>query len=161
MKQQRGAALIVTLLLLVLLTQLGLTAYKSIKTGERMAGNAQDRQLGFQAAEAALREAELYLESPSLPPFDGNNGLYAYGDAVPSCDAFTAANSRGYARDLVTVASTPRYVIERMKPGVVEGESVVSGTRYGTSERTIFRITATGYGGSDTTRVSLQSTFKR
>ncbi|HYC48333.1 MAG TPA: PilX N-terminal domain-containing pilus assembly protein [Thermoanaerobaculia bacterium] len=56
-RRQRGAVLIVTLLFLVVLTMLGVTAMTSTTMEERMAGNTRDASLALQAAEAALRDA--------------------------------------------------------------------------------------------------------
>ena len=55
--RQRGAVLIVTLLFLVILTMLGVTAMSGTTMEERMAGNARDGSIALQAAEAALRDA--------------------------------------------------------------------------------------------------------
>ena len=55
--RQRGAVMIVTLLFLVILTMLGITALSSTTMEERMAGNTRDSQTALQAAEAALRDA--------------------------------------------------------------------------------------------------------
>lgn len=54
---ERGAVLIVTLLFLVILTMLGVTAMSGTTMEERMAGNARDGSIALQAAEAALRDA--------------------------------------------------------------------------------------------------------
>ena len=55
--RQGGAILIVTLLFLVILTMLGVTAMTGTTMEERMAGNTRDAQLALQAAEAAMRDA--------------------------------------------------------------------------------------------------------
>jgi type IV pilus assembly protein PilX len=65
-KQQSGAVLIVSLLMLVLLTLIGLTAIQAGTVNERIAGNARSLDLAFQAAEAALREAEDRLDNPAV-----------------------------------------------------------------------------------------------
>jgi type IV pilus assembly protein PilX len=54
---ERGAVLIVSLIFLVILTMLGVTAMSSTTFEERMAGNARDASLAHHAAEAAIREA--------------------------------------------------------------------------------------------------------
>ena len=56
--RQNGAALVTGLIFLVILTLLGVTAMQTSIMEERMAGNARDRNIAFQAAEAALRNAE-------------------------------------------------------------------------------------------------------
>ena len=58
---QRGAILIVSLLLLLVMTLIGVTAVSTTTLQEKMAGNNRQRQLAFQAAGAALRDAETWL----------------------------------------------------------------------------------------------------
>lgn len=71
-KHQRGAVLIVGLIMLLLLTMIGLTSIRGSDLQERMAGNMRDRNLAFQAAEGALRLAEDTLSTAtSLSKFDG------------------------------------------------------------------------------------------
>jgi type IV pilus assembly protein PilX len=158
----RGATLIVGMLLLLLMTTIALTSLKAIKTDEHLTGNTQDRHLAFQAAEASLREAERMLEQPALPPFDGTDGLYLYSATnIPGPLELDDNNARRYTETLAGVDQSPLYIIERMEAGVEQGDSLVMGVRYGAQRRSAYRITATGYGGSATTRVVLQTTFKR
>lgn len=56
--RQKGMALLVVLLLLLVTTILGLASMRGALLEERMSGNLYDRSLMFQAAEAALREGE-------------------------------------------------------------------------------------------------------
>lgn len=60
--KQRGTILVVSLLLLLVMTVLALTASQTTRLQERMAGNARDLDLAFQAAEAGLREAEFEVD---------------------------------------------------------------------------------------------------
>lgn len=55
---ERGAVLLVSLVMLLLLTLIGLASMRMVQLEERMAGNLRDRQMAFQAAEAALRAGE-------------------------------------------------------------------------------------------------------
>jgi type IV pilus assembly protein PilX len=61
--RQHGLALFVVLVFLTILTMLALTAIQGATLGERMARNQSDRTLATQAAEAALRDAELDLRT--------------------------------------------------------------------------------------------------
>ena len=68
---QSGAVLIVSLLFLVVLTMLGVTAMTSSTFEERMAGNARDAAIAHHAAEAALRIGRntiIELNGPTRPP---------------------------------------------------------------------------------------------
>jgi type IV pilus assembly protein PilX len=60
--RQRGTILVVSLLLLLVMTVLALSASQTTRLQERMAGNARDLDLAFQAAEAGLREAEFAID---------------------------------------------------------------------------------------------------
>jgi type IV pilus assembly protein PilX len=57
-RRQRGVALVVALLLLLVATMIGLAASRSSVLQERMSGNTYDRSLAFQRSESALRAAE-------------------------------------------------------------------------------------------------------
>lgn len=60
---QAGLSLIVSLLFLFILTILGLAGARVAVMQERMAGNVNEYNLAFQAAEATLREIELKLKN--------------------------------------------------------------------------------------------------
>jgi type IV pilus assembly protein PilX len=73
LRAQSGAVLIVSLLFLVVLTMLGVTAMTSSTFEERMAGNARDAAIAQHAAEAALRVARnLIIEISGARPAAGN-----------------------------------------------------------------------------------------
>lgn len=61
MGRQSGAALLVALIILLVLTLLGLTSSQVGVLQERMAGNVQDSNLAFQRAEETLRDIERRL----------------------------------------------------------------------------------------------------
>lgn len=157
--RQRGAALVVGLILLTLLSLLGLTALGTSLLEERMAANARDRIRAFQAAEAALRLCEAAITPTAV--FNNENGLYqpASGTAPrwETVDWTSATAVRVYTGDLPLVASQPRCIAEDL--GVVVKESlrvgVPSAPSYG-----YYRVTARGQGASDRTVVMLQTTVK-
>jgi|SRR5690554_3947735 len=66
LNHQRGSALLVSLILLLLLTIVGVSAMQMTSLEERMSGNYRDHQIAFQAAEAALVEAEAFIENTTL-----------------------------------------------------------------------------------------------
>lgn len=55
---ERGAVLIVALIMLLLLTIIGLSSMRGTSLQESMAGNMRDSNLALQASEAALRKGE-------------------------------------------------------------------------------------------------------
>lgn len=80
---QKGAALIVSLVMLLLITLLGLASARTVSLEEKMAANSYDRNLALQAAEAALREGEAYAETNKPTP--------AYTDADANCPTSPSA----------------------------------------------------------------------
>lgn len=111
---QRGAALITVLLLLLIMTLLGLASLRSGLLEERMSGNLNDRGIGFQTAEAALREAEAVILT--RPTYNSTGGLYPLpvADAQPRWLAGgttwrNAANLGGNS-----TAVNARFIIEEM-----------------------------------------------
>src|ERR1700723_2050697 len=76
--KQSGVVMFVALILLLILSLLGVTAARMQTVEERMARNDDNREIGAQAAEAALRAAEVGLEIGNIvPPFGGTGGEYA------------------------------------------------------------------------------------
>ena len=158
-RQQVGATLVVGMVLLLLMTAISLTTLKSIKTDERLAGNLQDRTTALQAAESALREAEGDLDG--LLGFPRKQGFYRYTDSdIPQPLQLDEQNSHVYEGVAYDVAQKPFYTIEFMEAGFEKGQSLVIGRRYGAERSPTYRISALGFGGSQTTRVALQSTYK-
>ena len=60
---QRGAALISAMLLLMIITILALSMFRSFPTQERIAGNVREKERAFHAANSALQFAEWWLIS--------------------------------------------------------------------------------------------------
>lgn len=60
-RTQRGATLVIALLILVMITMYGIPAAMDSIQNERMTGNTRQRDLAFQAAEHALKKAEAWL----------------------------------------------------------------------------------------------------
>ncbi|WP_386757604.1 pilus assembly PilX family protein [Lysobacter cavernae] len=109
------------LILLMVMTLLGLASLRGTLMEERMSANLFDRSLAFQAAESALREAEVRLAQDGIqakfPTVNCSEGLCAQpvaADGVkerwqdPKAEYFTQAKSVG---DLV---GQPEYFIEYM-----------------------------------------------
>jgi len=64
--RQRGAALFISLMFLILLTLIGLSAANVGILQERMAGNVRESNIAFQTAEAALRGIEIPVDQVPL-----------------------------------------------------------------------------------------------
>lgn len=62
-RRQSGAILVIALMFLVLLTIIGVSSISGVTLEEKMAGNLYQQNIAFQAAESALRDAEIDLEA--------------------------------------------------------------------------------------------------
>jgi len=164
-KNQRGATLMISLMILLVMTLIGVTSMGTSNLEEKMAGNDRDLNLAFQSAEAALRQAENYLmnDIASTAAFNGGTaGLYALGSNPDITAAATWASSINYSGTISGIKTSPKYIIEIM--GDVGNEDVnISG--YGESSGsgviTTFRITSRGTGGTDGAVAMLQSYYGR
>ena len=167
--KQTGSALIISLLILIVMTLIGITGMGTSSLEEKMAGNDRDAALALQAAEAALRDGEAYydsdlIQSPASAFNGGTAGLLPQGTNPDVLAAGTWANSRTYSGNIDDVASQPRYIIELLDTiGDTSNELNVQG--YGESSGlgnvTAARITARAIGGSSNTVVTLQSNYGR
>ncbi len=132
MIKQRGAALVVGLIMLLLLTLIGVAGMRNTLLQQKMVANTKDREIALQAAESALRAAELTLSGPTGPTMTNTAGLYDATTASPSLltrqsdeatfwktgnwATWTSSNSQAYNRTLdgVSAGNPPRYVIEKL-----------------------------------------------
>ena len=120
---QRGVALVIALILLVVLTLVGFAAIRGTLIQQKMASNQYDRQIAFQSAEAALRAAKLRISGNPAEiarncrtgstvclsnPFNDSNlptgSIYEVGEGT-AAGQFSAS---------AMAASKPQYVIENM-----------------------------------------------
>ncbi|MFM2054222.1 MAG: hypothetical protein RL456_2259 [Pseudomonadota bacterium] len=178
-RDARGFSLLTVLLMMLVLASLALAGMNSSVVQERMAGNARDRQLALQAAEAALRDAEADIEAnltfASAFAADCTGGLCLPPSMSTSAPTSTplwrslnwgaAANrSRAYggvtgATALPGVAAQPRYIVELLPVlPPAAGQSAHLGTT-GDDPAQAFRITARATGLRASTVVILQSTY--
>lgn len=70
-RYQAGISLVIVLILLLIMTLLGIAVLRGTLLEERMTANLYDRSLSFQAAEAALREAEELIAATVPTPTAG------------------------------------------------------------------------------------------
>lgn len=177
MKRQQGAVLVVGLIFLVLMTLVGVTAMRTGVLDERMAGNLRDTKVAFEAAEAALRNAEEdeLAMLTDLSNFDGNRtttgheGRYTLIEPEPAVNTlFTATTWSGNASTLYantsyvsTVANIhnilnqPRWMAKML---AIDGPLNMS---LKGETGVVFRVTGRGTGGSDRTQVVLRSLYRR
>jgi type IV pilus assembly protein PilX len=167
-----GAVLIVVLALLLGTTLLAVASFQNATLGERMAGNTRDRQVAFQAAETALRDAETMLRDNSVGPFQPlhesafntscSNALCRSTATSPlwsqlseadwsSAKTFAFGAASGAAA-LTGLASAPRYSVEYQGTAqpIEPGKPCVA----------LFLLTVRAAGAAATTNVMLQSVYR-
>jgi len=171
--KQRGAVLIISMIILLLLTILGVTSMQSTNLEERMAGNSRDRHIAFEAAEAALQHAEQFLGTISTTgafDTDGSDGLYddsgqKIWTTVDWTGTATGANGYRQADNIGTdegLGTAPKYVIEHLLSAGSEADQTNLdnyGQGPGSGKTGLFRVTARGTGGSDNSVVIMQTVF--
>lgn len=168
--EQRGIALILVLVFLVVLTLLGTTALRTAKIQEQLAGTTYDRLMARAASDAAIADAGDFPLLPGCGPAQYNT---IYGNE--SADGWTVASWRQNNTDWAAngankaiafgsggllvnnpprlgfsttpalnhpVAANPTYIVDSFSSGL----SSVPGTR-------VWRVTARGVGGRATTEV--------
>jgi type IV pilus assembly protein PilX len=167
-RAQRGAILVTSMLLLLVLTIIGITAMQMTRMQERMAGNTRDRNLALQAAEGALRDAEALVAAQQSRPITCDAApcdFWEMGvlpiDLENSPALWWDANARTYGtpdQDMTDLAEDPASLVEeylavRIDGGVVQGEPP--------AVRDFYVITARSTGGSGDANVVLQTTYTR
>lgn len=116
---QRGISLLVVLVLLLIMTLLGLAILRSTMLEERMAGNLFDRSLSFQAAESALREAELIAATAPAAPTSGCTNGVCSEPVLNATERWLDTAFTGWQQAPVLAGATPApprgdYFIEYM-----------------------------------------------
>jgi len=163
-QKQSGVVLIISLIILLLLTIIGVTAMQVTGLEEKMAGNHKDKNVAFQATEAALRDSEQDIKSSrvsGLTSMDASctNGL-CYNAGMPILhiedQAALVANATGYgnytaAQNLIGIPTSqqPRYLIVGMKLWPAGAAS----WKY------MYKVTALAQGGQSTTQSILQEVY--
>jgi type IV pilus assembly protein PilX len=180
---QRGVALAVGLILMVLALMLGLAASRGTLLQERMSANMYDRSLAFQRSESALRAAEQAITnswkitdlggvdcSPSVGPcqqvpattFTGTNATWKDADTVDT--TYNVNSSK--------TPDKPQYTVELMNTGPSENNLGLNanadynnyGNPYPPDNVAYYRVTARSSNPAtvgERSIVVLQTTVKR
>lgn len=163
----RGIALPIVLIFMVVMMLLGVTAIRNVTLGEKMSGNLHNQQLAFQAAESALRYCENAMQgiipaggptptakspaNPNLTPLPAN--LWDVADNWKNDSTVSVAVP---SKPLDGLAIAPRCMVENMEDYLIfEGNQNKKGEIL-----QVYRVTARGVGGTDNAVVLLQSYLK-
>ena len=174
-KKQSGAVLVMALLMLFVLTLIGVSSMNTTSMEEKMSGNTRNRQLAFQAAETAVRDAERYITNNINNPTaqftaSGTGGLYTLGNGPSTSEAVdknwwaSTTNPRmTYAGTTQDIKSAPQYTIEYLGETKQDEVSSINLPPIGAGQGSIhtFRITVRGTGLTNNSVVVIQSHFGR
>lgn len=178
---QRGVALVVALILLVVATLIGLAASRGTMLQERMSGNSFDRSLAFQRSESALRAAEAAISAnwqiTTLNGLDCSPVTGTQCNVVPA-DAFTGTSALWldvpgtFNVNSALTQGVPQYQIHLLGTGSAEDsfdtQSNANSANYGSNSApdnvAFYRVTARSSNPDDSgdrAIVVLQTTVRR
>lgn len=186
--RQHGAVLVTALFLMLAVLMIGVSAARTALNAEKSARHERDRHIAFNAAQAALLDAERDIEG-GADPASARAGLFAPASSAGFADgcgqgaasvnlglclpALASAAAVWQSLDLagapartvpygrfsgaampvaggILPARLPRYIIELIP---LAGAAPADGA--------VYRITAIGFGSRETTRVVLQSYYRK
>lgn len=189
--RQRGVSLIVVLLILVVVTVLGLGAAQMAMLGERATRVDRDHQIAWEAAQAALVDAQFDINGNGPVVTSARAKLFAPGSLVGFasncantsspyqglCLPNTSGKELPYSVDIGTVGTPLGTYTGRTFQAGSTGLSPAQPPRYvieamrdlhtqsslkdDAPQPLIYRVTAIGYGPTTTTQVVLQMVYRK
>jgi len=166
-RHQKGATLVVSLIILLSLTMLGITSMRGTTTEIAMAGNLRESAITFQAAEAGLRSVEAMLQAGNDP-----EGMLTADDEDPDyfLDKTWEDNAKVTSISLagITETNNPRYIVKSLgtwNPDLKVSSLDPGFSGYGltSSAQTVayYRATVRGVGLTGNTFRTVQSFYAR
>ncbi|OOG13526.1 PilX N-terminal domain-containing pilus assembly protein [Pseudomonas sp. C9] len=134
---QRGMALLVSLVFLLLLTLIGLSSMQNATLQEKMAGSVSLRNQSFQGAEAALRvgESAVQLDTFSLP-------VCSQCAPPPEASVITAAGLNSSSGVTWVASGSGFYGVQNI------GTTLTAVNVPSNTSATLYRVTAVGIAGN-------------
>ncbi|MGH8603997.1 MAG: pilus assembly PilX family protein, partial [Gammaproteobacteria bacterium] len=168
--RQKGAAIFIALIMLLVMTIIGITASQQTTLEEKMAGNLRDQTLALQAGEAVLRWTETWVGDQVGEPVPATSCSPPCDDTVwvlntlnlTSAPVWSTASVRSNYTGLPTgpgmVTANPKSVVEEHS---FIKDSLNQGKQNDISGQMFYRLTANGTGGTTSAQALLQSTYSR
>ena len=189
--QPKGFSLITTLILLVVVTILGVGAAQIVLQAEKSTRYERDSQIAFQAAEAALLDAEFDIRGPNTSASQ-RLALFVPGSVVGFVDGCGTAAQRGLCTPSATGQKPVWYGVDfqdestsakTVKFGEFTGRTLSTGASgirpeiaphyiievipdptpgsNATTKPTLYRVTAMGFGPRKSTQAVVQMIFRK
>ena len=188
MTAQQGVSLIMVMLIMVVVSMLGIGGVQIAMMAERGSRNDRDMQIAFQAAEAALIDAEFDITSKftaskrAVNPFDKENATFLFlqdcgssGDSLGLCAENPTGQVPAWLKVDFTDAATGAKTVEfgkftgRAFPVGTVGIQPYKKPRYiielvndykNPGASPFFRVTAMGFGPRPDIQVILQTMYR-
>jgi len=161
---QQGFILLTALVFIIVLTVIVISTVDLSTSDEKIARNSRDKDIAFAAAEAALRDAQIYISGGYQFPYTPNNNPANYPAEIaqPEQSDFFNTGDPNYAftsqigtvtqsPQIIGVNAQPRYLIDIVR--IAAPNSICNSTPF------VFRITAQSEGRSPNTRSTLQELY--
>ncbi len=177
-QKQSGVVLIISLIMLVLLTLIGVTSMQVTGLEEKMAGNMKSNNLAFQSAETALREGEVWLATSIAEPAVDTAPVWGFNAMDPNSADSTpwwfdtirnavwwnanavqsGATLQGFELPLGNPNNKPHHIIEFK---YFDSDTLVIGTNNPPPGINYYQVTAKGTGANGQSRQLVQSITAR
>jgi len=162
--RERGAILVTSLLLLLVLTIIGVSVMQMTRMQERMSGNTSDINIAFQGAESGLRGAEnkilSFATAPSLCTVSPCTTVYSKNTLPP-----LNSKDKTYWNQTATTFSDPNIGSEFKEPPqfIIEQLAFIPFSKeFGeTTGRDFYQAAGRSTGASTEAAAVVQSTFAR
>ncbi|MEC9406938.1 MAG: PilX N-terminal domain-containing pilus assembly protein [Abyssibacter sp.] len=183
--RQQGSVLLISLVMLLVLTVIGITTLRTTVSQERMSANDRDSQIAFQAAEIGLRDGERWINQQAELPHELTcisdspcrgadfSGVFMISAVEPRFDSVSdllamtlddwvveaepLQNPIYSTNPVQGVAEQPRFLIREAR---IIRDSLTLG-RGDETKRHLYEVTAIGVGAEPDSQRVLQSTFIR
>lgn len=190
-RQQQGFSLITTLILLVVVSILGVGAAQMVLQSEKSTRYVRDTQIAFQAAEAALLDAEFDIRGPNTSA-NQRTTTFVTGSVIGFVDGCGTGTQKGLCTPASAGQKQAWYSVDFLDQtnnaktvgfGEFTGRTLSTGTsgirpemlpRYiievipdptpgsnATQKATFFRVTAMGFGPRKSTQAVVQMIFRK
>lgn len=172
--RQRGMTLLVGMILLLLLTVISTIGFRNTTLSERMTGNTVDRNVSFQSAESAGKEALSVIEAGSfntatLGHYDythpitqgGTTTFWTQGDGAAVSPTTSCPTTTPFSWQSCSALVGTKYGNNKNKAQYVIELLKAPDTSSGTTTVYTYRVTSRSTGGSGNADVVLQTIYIR
>jgi type IV pilus assembly protein PilX len=165
--KQRGTVLVFSLLMLLLLTILGVTAVTTSSLQEKMAGNMRDQYVAAHAGDSILRDGEAWLFTQTSRPspvcaYSATDKAWDFSclsDVTAATDSWWTSNGFVPALAISQTSQPPRYVVEWLQDVPDSPAKTLNYDRG--KEANYYRIDGWSLGATNAVHGVLQDTYRK